>query len=498
MSPERPRLPLPVRAVLAVLALWGAGSLLGRSLVHEGDLLHAPFTPNVSVTVGGVAALLVLARAVNGKGSDPTSFIARAVDGKGSDPFSSGWAVVGGALLVWTVGDLLTLWEGALGLAAAPAFRLLYVVAALALAAGLFAVVRGRHPPADRAVRLDALTTGLAVAALVTWLGVDPVREAIGPDAPLFTAATHVVLISLDALLLVVAVTGCALLRWRPDGTWVLASAAAGAFVVAEMGFALGAANGTWSPASATNAGWSGAMILLAFAAWSPRRRADHRPVHGELRDVVLPFAFSLASIALLAASAPLDVGTAPRVLAAASLCAALVRLLLTALEHGAMLRASQAEARTDPLTGLGNRRRLADDLAAALADPSADAALVMFDLDGFKGYNDRHGHPAGDALLVALGGELAAEVGPARAYRLGGDELCALLVTPRSVLDAAVDAAADALAEAAERAGIGSSFGAVILHEEATDPSAALRIADERLYEDKARRRRRATLHVA
>ncbi|HWT95801.1 MAG TPA: GGDEF domain-containing protein, partial [Solirubrobacteraceae bacterium] len=439
MSPARPRSPLPVRGILAVLALWGVASVLGRVLTDRGDLLRAPFEANVSVAMGGVGALLVLARAVQRKG-----------------PSSLGWAVVAGALLLWTAGDVLTLSDGAVGVVAAPAFRLLYVLAALALGAGLLAVVHARHPPADRAVRLDALTTGLAAASLVTWLGVDPVRDAIGPDAPLFTAATHVVLISLDALLLVIAVTGCALLRWRPDRTWALATVAAGSFVLAEIGYALGAANGTWSPASPTNAGWSSAMILLAFAAWSPQRRAADRPVHGELRDVVLPFVFSLASIVLLAAAEPLEVGTAPRVLAAASLCAALVRLLLTALEHGAMLRTSQAEARTDPLTGLGNRRRLSDDLATALADPSEDAALVLFDLDGFKGYNDRHGHPAGDALLIALGGALAAEVGAARAYRLGGDELCALIVAPRSVIDAAVDAAAGALARAAEHAGIG------------------------------------------
>ena len=53
---------------------------------------------------------------------------------------------------------------------------------------------------------------------------------------------------------------------------------------------------------------------------------------------------------------------------------------------------------------------------------------LALFDLDGFKHYNDTFGHPAGDALLERLGGNLARLVaGRGRAYRMGGDEFCAL-----------------------------------------------------------------------
>ncbi|MEA2450119.1 MAG: hypothetical protein QOG63_2051, partial [Thermoleophilaceae bacterium] len=59
-----------------------------------------------------------------------------------------------------------------------------------------------------------------------------------------------------------------------------------------------------------------------------------------------------------------------------------------------------------DSLTGLSNRRKLAQDLDRGLARASASAPLVLvvFDLDGFKDYNDAFGHPAGDALLARLG----------------------------------------------------------------------------------------------
>ena len=64
----------------------------------------------------------------------------------------------------------------------------------------------------------------------------------------------------------------------------------------------------------------------------------------------------------------------------------------------------------------------------------------MLFDLDGFKGYNDSFGHPAGDALLVRLGAKLATVPGEAGSvYRLGGDEFC-LIATDRRRRSRAAD----------------------------------------------------------
>jgi diguanylate cyclase (GGDEF)-like protein len=85
------------------------------------------------------------------------------------------------------------------------------------------------------------------------------------------------------------------------------------------------------------------------------------------------------------------------------------------------MLTASRTEASTDALTGLGNRRSLTRDLqhAAVQARAERPACLALFDLDGFKAYNDTYGHPAGDSLLVRLGSALREAVGTsATAYR--------------------------------------------------------------------------------
>jgi two-component system cell cycle response regulator len=109
---------------------------------------------------------------------------------------------------------------------------------------------------------------------------------------------------------------------------------------------------------------------------------------------------------------------------------------------------------------------------------------MALFDLDGFKLYNDSFGHPAGDALLTRLGGRLTNAVGEAgRAYRMGGDEFCVLQRLESEPPEKAAARWAAALSERGEGFEIGCSFGSVVLPDETSDGEEALRIADRRLY---------------
>ena len=140
-----------------------------------------------------------------------------------------------------------------------------------------------------------------------------------------------------------------------------------------------------------------------------------------------------------------------------------------------------------DPLTGLANRRQLSIDLTAALRAASTErpARLVVFDLDGFKAYNDTFGHHGGDLLLTRLAGTLAEAVAPrGSSYRLGGDEFCALF--PEGADDRTVRRCVDALSDAGEAFSIASSHGSVALPTEASDPDLAMQLADERMYMEK------------
>jgi diguanylate cyclase (GGDEF)-like protein len=163
-------------------------------------------------------------------------------------------------------------------------------------------------------------------------------------------------------------------------------------------------------------------------------------------------------------------------------------------------LRVSQrdlvAAATTDHLTGLGNRRKLRQDLRSALrtSTETSPTLLLMFDLNGFKDYNDTYGHSAGDALLARLGQALRAAVaGRGQAYRLGGDEFCVLAPIGSDGSEPTIAAASAALAERGDGFAIDASYGAVLLPIESCDAAEAMHIVDQRMYAQKTSGRRSA-----
>ena len=161
-------------------------------------------------------------------------------------------------------------------------------------------------------------------------------------------------------------------------------------------------------------------------------------------------------------------------------------------LENQQLLASSREEALTDALTGLGNRRALVSDLETELprADEARPRMLALFDLDGFKQYNDSFGHPAGDALLVRLAERLkAATDGLGRVYRMGGDEFCLLAAVQPGAGDDLVELAAAALSDTGHAFEIGCSHGLARIPGEAATPEEALRLADQRMYAHKADR---------
>jgi diguanylate cyclase (GGDEF)-like protein len=147
-------------------------------------------------------------------------------------------------------------------------------------------------------------------------------------------------------------------------------------------------------------------------------------------------------------------------------------------------------ELSTDPLTGLRNRRALMEELPRVCQRASEEepAYVWFFDLNGFKSYNDSFGHLAGDTLLSRLGRRLADVVEPhGRAYRLGGDEFCALITGPVQDPHALFLRARDALIERGGAFTVTAAAGAVEIPREAGEPARALRLADQHMYREKA-----------
>lgn len=139
----------------------------------------------------------------------------------------------------------------------------------------------------------------------------------------------------------------------------------------------------------------------------------------------------------------PLKVDTFVGTISSVGLMTALVSTM-TRREERLRLELA-AVARTDPLTGLLNRRAFDAELAVMLdraASYGEPLALVLFDLDHFKQYNDRHGHLAGDDALRAMAAVLSDEASDGDALgRFGGEEFTVALAgshlrTARSYAD--------------------------------------------------------------
>ncbi len=171
-------------------------------------------------------------------------------------------------------------------------------------------------------------------------------------------------------------------------------------------------------------------------------------------------------------------------------LITAVVMLLASTLGLVVSNRRVVQELSTDALTRLRNRRALMEELPRICRQAGEDdpAYLWFFDLNGFKNYNDSFGHLAGDALLSRLGRRLLDVVEPyGYVYRLGGDEFCALVIGRVEDPHALFQRARAALSEEGGAFTVDASAGGVEIPREASDPTAALRIADQHMYREKA-----------
>jgi len=139
---------------------------------------------------------------------------------------------------------------------------------------------------------------------------------------------------------------------------------------------------------------------------------------------------------------------------------AALLASLIISWNRGERMQELERQASQDSLTGLDNRRRFEEDLAAAMARSrryGSTGALLMLDLDGFKRINDSHGHPAGDRVIREVAAVLRrrTRAGDSLA-RLGGDEFAVVL--PRCSVQEATLAAEALERELRQHSGDGDS----------------------------------------
>ena len=398
------------------------------------------------------------------------------------------WTLIAFGLASWLAGDIV--WTFKLSrLEEIPypsVADALYVAGYPLLYAGIALLARARLRSTDRTVWLDGLIGASAVAS-VALAFLQPALAGT-TEGDFTTVLVNLAYPLGDVMLLSLVVGAMALGGWRADAAWgllafgLLVTAIADA-VYLKQEATTGFTSGTWPDTM-----WLLGSAAIAAAAWAPGARQAASTLLTR-RQFVLPVFFACVAVVVQMYDHFERVSTPAIWLAGLTLVLVAVRMAIFFGKYATLLRHTRTEALTDPLTGLGNRRSLLRDLDVALErrDPRL---LALFDLDGFKSYNDAFGHPAGDALLVRLGKKLSEAVeADGRAYRLGGDEFCILSALDLRSRGDLLAAASAALCEDGDAFTITSSHGAAVLPEETDEASDALRLVDRRMYAQKGTR---------
>lgn len=465
MLSRRPALLVPLLACVAWLLGYGL-----NEAAFGGHDLGPVFSRFAHDVVLAVAAALCLARAVA---------IRRE---------RAAWLLIGGGVAAWSAGEVYytaALWDDTSP--PIPSFADVgFLLFAPLIFGGMVMLLRHRVRLTPTLL-VDGITAALAVSALSAAIVVQAVLEHSEGDA--VSVAITLAYPIFDLVLLAVGVGALAATGWRLDRTWALLVGGILAFWLADSVFLVHTAEGTFVSGGWLDMAWWLGLLAIALAAWQRGPTSRRRPADDSPRLMIAPLVSGAVGLELLVYASAVDLNPLAVALSAAALVFVMVRLTLTFRQNVSMLRTSRDEAITDHLTGLGNRRALTRMLDEVLPDarPEAPHVLALFDLDGFKHYNDTFGHPAGDELLARLGARLEGFVGRrGRAFRMGGDEFCVLLRPGGEDPTTLVEGAAHALSAEGDGYWVGCSYGFITLPTEAADSDSALRIADQRMYASK------------
>jgi diguanylate cyclase (GGDEF)-like protein len=345
----------------------------------------------------------------------------------------------------------------------------------------------------SRTVWLDAVVGSLGVCTAATvWLAY-VLDHTEGSRAAVLTTMAYPVG---DLVLLVVAVGTSSLMGWRPDRTWVLLGAGLALFAAADTLYVVRVAGDSYQAGTPLDALWAIALVLMAAGALTRPRPLPQAEQYG-WSLLVMPSVLMLASLGLIVTGTFTRVPAASVALATATVLAGLGRATVT-YRDVQRLAVSREQARTDELTGLGNRRCFYEAVENRVAQLGEDdhAAVLLLDLDRFKEVNDALGHSVGDRLLVEVGSRLSAHLRQDDVLaRLGGDEFAIML---GSSTDTLASALAQRLLRSLEEpfvmdgttVYIGGSIGVALCPDVATTVDGLLQRADIAMYEAKSERR--------
>lgn len=342
---------------------------------------------------------------------------------------------------------------------------------------------------------LDGMIGAAACATLGAQFVLGPVINATKGES-LAGALTNIAYPIGDFTLLAMLVVTTATVGWRGARGLTALAAGMAVFALSDTLYIIENANGSYHVGDVLDAGWLLALMLMAVGASTmprPTARANGVGAQAPSERALVPIGAGIVALAILVLQPFAELSVSGLAFAIVTLALVLARLALSLRETAVLLAARAHEATMDPLTGLGNRRMLLADLKTCAAGASRErpALLILFDLDGFKVYNDTFGHNAGDGMLIDVAGGLRQALGErGRAYRIGGDEFCALLPGCQESPESVGEQIAAAMSRHGEGFSVTASYGCAIAPADGEDTTVLLRRADDEMYERKGRRR--------
>lgn len=401
------------------------------------------------------------------------------------------WLAIGIGILFWWGGDLYSrlFFEGSVDRPVPSTADLLYLMFYPAVFIGIFALLR-RLSDVPRTLWLQGVIAALSIAAidaalvLETWSATDSVTTSVTG------MATQLAYPMADLVLLMLVFGSRVVAGGQLGRAWNWLTGALVLLAVADSLHLYQVATGVYEPGGLLDVLWPGAMLLIAFAAIDDDGAVERREINR--RWLTLPSAMFASMAALIVVLDHfMSFGIQTIAPAIGAIMFVIVDMVLVQRDNLNLLERVRAESYVDLVTGIPNRRALIRDLEhqCQIATEASPVVLILHDLRGFKAYNDKFGHAAGDALLRRLGHNLVhlAETSGG-AYRHSGDEFCVIACADKAPLDVMVRVSGQALYERGESFEITSLASVVKIPQESRDPIEILKLADQRLYAEKYR----------
>ncbi len=343
------------------------------------------------------------------------------------------WMMLASGVALTAIGDAVWFWLEMRGLEPFPSVAdAFYLSAYILFAMTLWEL--GRRGDGDYSLLTDVLIVGVS-AAVLGWVFL------IAPSLndPTITVSGRVISIAYPVadLILLTMILRLVFMHGASIGAHLLILLGAVSYLGAHVVYALANLAGMFAPGGLIDGLWLIAYSLFAAAVWhpsasvEPAARAPNAPLSPRRLIAVAAAAVFVPAVMLI------HVGTDVTVARITAIASILLFLLVMHRVAGMMKEARRQASlleeltRIDPLTGAANRRHLEHELARERSRAErtrAPLSVAFLDVDRFKAFNDRYGHPAGDDLLqdlVAAWGEILRPVDVLA--RFGGEEFVVL-----------------------------------------------------------------------